>query len=151
MHRCGSACNIVTPNTVLIGWPPPGDWAHARVHKGRRAFLSWTAWIQLDASDGDFVDDCNHQLHVRLWLLSASGPAASRCVKRMGGAGQGGGLESARKEGMERLQPPIHMCWNTGFFFFLKTELGLCSSARKALEQRLDWFFFLLAHTAKAS
>lgn len=30
--------------------------------------------------------------------------------------GEGEGLESARKEGTERLPALIHMHWNTGFF-----------------------------------
>lgn len=50
--------------------------------------------------------------------------------------GEGEGLESARKEGTERLPAAIHMDWNTGLK--KKKEVGLCSSALKALEQRLN-------------
>lgn len=53
--------------------------------------------------------------------------------------GEGEGLESARKEGTERLPAAIHMDWNTGLKKKKeKKEVGLCSSALKALEQRLN-------------
>lgn len=54
----------------------------------------------------------------------------------MSGAGQGGGLEGARKEGTERLQPAFNPHVQEYRAFFWK-EVGLFSKARKA-QRRLD-------------
>ena len=91
----------------------------------------------LDGGKKKTVPKPNHGVHMCWWVPATrvSHPAACRCGKWwVGPAEDRDGLESAReKEGTERLQALIHMGWNTVFFFFFLKEVGLRSSALKAL------------------